>query len=113
MREIHTWKADAEAGSAEFALHIAGQEAPVRCFPGNTILDAANRATQAGIRFGCRGGGCGLCKIRVSSGVVAVRAMSRVHVPEAALAEGYVLACRAYPRSDIAIEIEGVGSIKE
>lgn len=68
-----------------------------------TVLDAANRTADAKIRFACKGGGCGLCRIQLRAGAVATGAMSAAHVPPEAIAEGYVLACRTYAESDIEI----------
>jgi ferredoxin len=55
------------------------------------------------IKVGCRGGGCGVCRIRVLAGDYEAKKMSRKHIPQAEQAEGVVLACRVYPRSDLQI----------
>ena len=55
------------------------------------------------IPVGCRGGGCGVCRVRVLSGEYATKRMSRAHVSEADEAEGVVLACRLLPASDIVV----------
>ena len=57
------------------------------------------------IPVGCRGGGCGICRIRILSGDYECRKMSRKHIPEEDQARGIVLACRIYPRSDLCIEV--------
>ncbi len=57
------------------------------------------------IPVGCRGGGCGVCRIRVISGDYEAKKMSRKHVPEQDQAEGVALACRVYPRSDMSVEL--------
>ena len=57
------------------------------------------------IPVGCRGGGCGICRIRILSGEYEARKMSRKHVSEHEQADGVALACRIYPRSDLAIEL--------
>tara|TARA_R110000796_G_scaffold169508_2_gene286359 strand:+ start:19387 stop:19626 length:240 start_codon:yes stop_codon:yes gene_type:complete len=56
------------------------------------------------VPVGCRGGGCGLCKVQVLRGEYQCGPMSSKHVSESALACGEVLACRIYPRSDLTIE---------
>jgi len=56
------------------------------------------------VPVGCRGGGCGFCKVAVLSGDYACGKMSRVHVPPEVLAQGEVLACRIYPLTDLIIE---------
>ena len=50
-----------------------------------------------------RGGGCGVCKVRIEAGSVRTKKMSRCHVSEQDEAEGCVLACRAYPLSDLQV----------
>lgn len=57
------------------------------------------------IPVGCRGGGCGVCRIRVLSGRYESKKMSRKHIPEDHQAQGIVLACRIYPRDDLKIEV--------
>ena len=57
------------------------------------------------IPVGCRGGGGGVCRIRIHSGDYEAKKMSRKHIPEADQAEGIALACRIYPRSDLSIEV--------
>ena len=57
------------------------------------------------IPVGCRGGGCGVCRIRILSGDYEAKKMSRKHIPEEDQARGIVLACRIYPRSELEIEV--------
>jgi len=57
------------------------------------------------IPVGCRGGGCGICRIRILSGEYESKKMSRKHITEAEQAAGIVLACRIYPRQDLEIDV--------
>jgi len=57
------------------------------------------------IPVGCRGGGCGICRVRIMNGEVETRKMSVKHVTEEQRQAGYVLACRAFPRSAIQLEL--------
>ncbi len=57
------------------------------------------------IPVGCRGGGCGICRIKITTGIYEAKKMSRKHIPEEDQARGIVLACRVYPRSDLLIEV--------
>jgi ferredoxin len=57
------------------------------------------------IPVGCRGGGCGICRIRILAGEYEAKKMSRKHIPENDQARGLALACRIYPRSDLQIEV--------
>jgi ferredoxin len=62
------------------------------------------RAGQALIPVGCRGGGCGKCRIRILQGEYFSKRMSRAWVSPEQEAEGTVLACRVYARGDLTIE---------
>ena len=57
------------------------------------------------IPVGCRGGGCGVCRIKIHSGEYEAKKMSRKHVPLEDQAVGVALACRVYPRGDLDIEV--------
>ncbi len=57
------------------------------------------------IPVGCRGGGCGVCRIRVLQGDYETRKMSCKHIPLEKQAEGLALACRVFPRSELLIEV--------
>ncbi len=57
------------------------------------------------IPVGCRGGGCGICRVRVTDGDYETKKMSIKHVTQEQRQAGVVLACRAYPRSDIVLEL--------
>ncbi|MDO5638312.1 MAG: 2Fe-2S iron-sulfur cluster-binding protein [Neisseria sp.] len=70
---------------------------------GQSLLAASERSRNADIRVGCRGGGCGVCRVRVLSGAYRKKAMSKTHINEQDLADGVVLACRVFPESDMEI----------
>ena len=58
------------------------------------------------IPVGCRGGGCGICRIRIRvGGEYVAKKMSKKHVSEEDHHNGIALACRIYPRSDLNIEV--------
>lgn len=77
------------------------------CGEAYSILQSMERLGRHGIPVGCRNGGCGVCKIRVAQGLCDRRVMSRAHVSVEEEAQGYALACRVTPRSDMAIEVVG------
>ena len=60
-----------------------------------------------GIPVGCRNGGCGACKVRVTSGSFQTRKMNRAVVSEQEEASGCVLACKTYPQGDIMVQVLG------
>ncbi|WP_316933364.1 MULTISPECIES: 2Fe-2S iron-sulfur cluster-binding protein [unclassified Marinobacter] len=56
------------------------------------------------VPVGCKGGGCGFCKVVVLSGEYECGKMSKLHAPPEAIQQGKVLACRIYPLTDLVIE---------
>lgn len=78
-----------------------------RCSPNESLLVGMERLGKKGIPVGCRGGGCGVCKIEVTSGSYVKRVMSRDYVSVEDEAAGRVLACRVRPTSDITLKVLG------
>jgi len=78
-----------------------------RCSPNESLLVGMERLGKKGIPVGCRGGGCGVCKIEVTSGSYVKRVMSREYVSVEDEAAGRVLACRVRPASDITLKVLG------
>ncbi len=74
------------------------------CSDEQNVLAAMERQARRCIPVGCRGGGCGLCKVQVVSGEFDCGRMSRRHVNAIDREQGLVLACRLFPRSDLAIQ---------
>ena len=67
-----------------------------------SILGAAKSAGVA-VPSGCNFGACGTCKLRKTSGEV-----DMIHnggISDEEIAEGYILACCAYPKGDVALDI--------
>lgn len=87
-----------------YAVAIANTSESYRCAAAATLLAGMETLARRGIPVGCRGGGCGVCKVRIEAGLVHALKMSREHVSVSEEAAGYVLACRAYPRSDVRLQ---------
>lgn len=101
---------DPDAGSRLRGFHeirILDAEQRIACTPGENLLRAMERLNLHLIPVGCRGGGCGVCRIRVRRGDYATRRMSRVHVSAADEAAGIALACCLMPQGDLEIEVLG------
>ncbi|BEP58420.1 hypothetical protein GmRootV118_56640 [Variovorax sp. V118] len=86
-----------------FSVAIGNTSEHYLCRADQTLLGGMEQLGRKGIPVGCRGGGCGVCKVRIESGAVRRERMSRCHVSAEEEAQGYVLACRAYPQSDLAL----------
>lgn len=56
------------------------------------------------IKVGCKGGGCGVCKVRILGGEYQTKVMSKAHISEAEADQGYALACRVLPKTDLTIQ---------
>jgi ferredoxin len=79
-----------------------------RCSDQETLLNGMEKLGRRGIPVGCRGGGCGVCKVEVVSGSYTKRRMSREYVSEEDEANDRVLACRVRPSSDIVLRVIGL-----
>ncbi len=77
---------------------------------GERVLHEMIKRQVSDIPVGCRGGGCGVCRIRILEGEYTTRRMSRKHVSETDEAEGVALACRVVPTTDLVIELAGDGT---
>ncbi len=87
-----------------FEIQVENRNAVFYCGPDQPLLIAMMQQNIEAIDVGCRGGGCGFCKIRVKSGEYVAKKMSVKHVDSNEQRAGMALSCRAYPRSDMVIE---------
>ncbi len=78
-----------------------------RCGDEINVLAAMEQACCHGIPVGCRNGGCGACKVRITSGSFHTRKMNRAVVSAAEESDGCVLACKTYPQGDITVKALG------
>lgn len=96
-----------------FTIRFKGADRPVTCDESQKVLIAMEQAFPDSrlqpVRVGCRQGGCGACRVKVTKGDYTTAKMSRAHVTEAEQAQGYALACRIYPQSDMEIESAFLG----
>lgn len=92
-------------------ITLAPEGLAFSCAAEENLLQALQRvgvapALLAAIPVGCRGGGCGVCRIHVRSGEYRTGRMSRKHISEADETAGTVLACRVFPETDLEIEVD-------
>ncbi|MBY4676715.1 2Fe-2S iron-sulfur cluster-binding protein [Marinobacterium arenosum] len=83
---------------------LADSDTCFKAEPEISVLVAMERAGQQLIPVGCRGGGCGKCRIRILQGDYFSKRMSRAWVSPEQEAGGTVLACRVYARGDLLIK---------
>ena len=85
-------------------IKVIGSIKSFPCREDEFLLEAMKRAGSGPIHYGCYGGGCGVCKMMVESGMYASeKKMSRAHVTEQEQKTGVVLICCVKPRSDMEI----------
>ena len=97
--ERHHARARRYAGKvSRVTVKADGRETLLELSPdGENILDAALEA-GVDLPFACKGGACGTCKARVTSGEVEMDV--RHALEDSDIAAGYVLSCQAHPVSD-------------
>ena len=94
--------------SVMHSIQIKGAETDITRAEDQMVLMAMEQQihvpTPRPVRVGCRRGGCGACRVKVTKGDYTIQKSSRVHVTEEEAAEGYALACRLSPLSDLELE---------
>lgn len=83
----------------KIAIENTGEQ--YECGDDRNLLAGMEKLGRKGIPVGCRNGGCGVCKVKVTDGQYMTRVMSRAHVTGEEEANGIVLACRAMPQSEL------------
>ncbi|MGE0482547.1 MAG: 2Fe-2S iron-sulfur cluster-binding protein [Gammaproteobacteria bacterium] len=92
-----------------YTITIADTGECFSCAEGQNVLAAMARLGHRGIPVGCRGGGCGVCRVQVL-GKARYRTlrMSRAHVSAADEAAGIALACKLIPDQDLTVKALGL-----
>src|SRR5215475_4713421 len=90
-----------EAGVFTIRLTPVGQN--IACGPDDTVLAAILRS--ASVMYGCRGGGCGTCKMRLTAGRVDHGRCSTAALRDEDKATGWFLSCQARPLADLTVEL--------
>ncbi|RMF09085.1 MAG: ferredoxin [Alphaproteobacteria bacterium] len=88
-------------------IRFEGLDEVFECRNNESVLVAMERLGLAVVPVGCRGGGCGVCKVRVLDGWYHTGKMSRAQVTEQEEREGYALACRLYPDGPLVLQAIG------
>ena len=91
----------------KYRIHIENSGEDFACASDLSLLRGMEVLGRRGIPVGCRGGGCGVCKVHVDTGSYEARKMSRACISEEEEASGVVLACRVYPRGEMSVTVVG------
>jgi ferredoxin len=92
---------------SRFLVTIEDTGETYRCSEDVNVLAAMEQSHCHGIPVGCRNGGCGACKVRITEGRFATRKMNRAVVSAEEEAQRCVLACKTYPQGDIKVHVLG------
>lgn len=87
-----------------YRIQIVNRDQEFVCTEDQALLIGMERRSASSINVGCRGGGCGVCKIRILNGDYESKRMSRAHISQAEEKQGFALACRVFPRGDMVVE---------
>lgn len=88
-----------------FEITIADTGETFSCRPEQNVLAAMEKLGRRGIPVGCRGGGCGVCRVQVvDGGRFHTLKMSRAQVSEADEAAGICLACKLIPDGPLSVK---------
>jgi len=99
-----TGTAEAEKERKTFRITLPdGQWFP--CWSDESVLEAMRRSGPGPVSYGCFGGGCGVCAMRVVRGSYRrFHPMSRAHVTAEDEQKGIALLCCIKPLSDLALD---------
>lgn len=89
-----------------FAVRLR-QGQSFECEAHHSVLEGMTARGRTGIAVGCRGGGCGVCKVRVLDGRYRTGAMSAACVTPEDRNHGIALACKLFPESDLSLQVLG------
>jgi CDP-4-dehydro-6-deoxyglucose reductase len=78
----------------------------------DTLLEAAMRAGIS-LKYGCSGGNCGLCKVKMLSGQVKKTRHHDFVISEDEKIQGYILSCSNTAVSDVTLEAEVIGGVQD
>lgn len=88
----------------KYKIQVPEANVVFMCDENEFLLDAMRKNGAGPIRYGCSGGGCGVCKMRVISGEIAIeKRMSRAHVTAEDETKGYILLCCVKPRGNMVL----------
>jgi ferredoxin len=92
------------AMSETYTITLLPMGEVLSCAQGETVLGAILRS-GARVYYGCTGGGCGVCKMRLILGHLNYGRYSVAVLSEDERREGFFLSCQAKPLSDLTIQL--------
>ena len=103
-----------EASAREvYLITLADSGLSFPCAQEQNVLAAMERLGRQGIPVGCRGGGCGICRVQVVAGAhYRTLKMSRAQVSDADRVAGICLACKLIPQGPLTLRALGLFSAR-
>lgn len=91
-----------------FQITIEDSDDSFKCPAEKNVLKAMEKLGRTGIPVGCRGGGCGVCRVQVlGDGLYHTGKMSREQVSIEDEKKRICLACKLIPDSDLQLRVLG------
>lgn len=90
-----------------YAITLDDSSQRFDCAEGLNVLQGMMLRGRRGIPVGCRGGGCGVCKVRVLDGRYSTGMMSAGCVSLEERESGMALACKLFPETDLRLAVVG------
>jgi CDP-4-dehydro-6-deoxyglucose reductase, E3 len=97
------------APTAQFQINVQPSNRTFSAAGDIAILQAAINA-GIGLPYGCRDGACGSCKCKLVSGEITQGLHQLKALSEAEKAQGYILTCCAFVRTDVVLENKQVSA---
>ena len=96
--------------SQPHTINVLPEDVTFDCADGASLLIGMERRGVGRdlvecIPVGCRGGGCGVCRVRILAGEYESKKMSIKHVTPEERDAGIALACRVFPAGSMQIEV--------
>ena len=88
-----------------YTIKIEDTDICLKCRVSKSVLEELERQNCPTVSVGCRGGGCGVCRVEVLVGKYSVGKMSRAQVNIEEEKSGIALACQLYPESDLVLRL--------
>ncbi len=105
----HTMHQAEGSACEEYQITLADSGICFPCKSAQNVLAAMERLGRRGIPVGCRGGGCGICRVQVVEGAhYRTLKMSRAQISEEDRAAGICLACKLIPEGPLTLRALGL-----